>query len=49
MKYLKYWLDEEAGKLFCLVDAPEAEAANAVHRAAHGHVADELYPVSEHT
>ena len=48
VKYLKYWVDEEAGKIFCLVDAPEAEAANAVHREAHGHVADEIYPVSEH-
>ena len=37
-----------AGKIFCLVDAPDAEAANAVHREAHGLVADELYPVSEH-
>ena len=48
VKYLRYWVDEDAGKLFCLVDAPDAEAANAVHRAAHGLVADEIYPVSEH-
>ena len=47
--YLRYWLDEEAGKVFCLVDAPDAEAANTVHREAHGLVADEIYPVSEHS
>jgi len=48
VNYLRYWVDEEAGKIFCLVDAPDAEAANAVHRQAHGLVADEIYPVSEH-
>jgi hypothetical protein len=46
--YRKYWVDEEAGKIFCLVDAPDAEAANTVHREAHGLVADEIYLVSEH-
>ena len=46
--YLRYWVDEKAGKIFCLVDAPNAEAANTVHREAHGLVADEIYLVSEH-
>ena len=45
--YLRYWVDEEAGKIFCLVEAPNAEAANTVHREAHGLVADEIYSVSE--
>lgn len=49
VKYLRYWVDEGAGKIFCLVDAPDAEAANTVHREAHGLVADEIYTVSEHT
>jgi len=49
VKYLRYWVDEEAGKIFCLVDAPDAEAAHTVHREAHGLVADEIYPVSEHS
>lgn len=49
VKYLKYWVDEEAGKIFCLVDAPDAEAASTVHREAHGLVAGEIYSVSEHT
>ena len=48
VSYLRYWVDESAGKIFCLVDAPDAEAANAVHAKAHGLVADEIYPVSEH-
>jgi hypothetical protein len=49
VNYLRYWVDEEAGKIFCLVDAPDAEAANTVHRQAHGLVADEIYPVTEHS
>jgi hypothetical protein len=48
VSYRSYWVDEVAGKIFCLVDAPDAEAANTVHRDAHGLVADEIYPVSEH-
>ena len=48
VSYIRYWVDEEAGKIFCLVEAPDAEAANIVHREAHGLVADEIYAVSEH-
>ena len=47
VKYLKYWFDEGSGKVFCLVDAPNEEAANAVHREAHGLVADSLTKVRE--
>jgi hypothetical protein len=43
--YLDYWFDAEAGKIFCLVEAPDAESAQAVHRESHGLVADEIYPV----
>lgn len=49
VNYLRYWVDEEAGKIFCLVEAPNAEAANTVHREAHGLVADEIYSVTEHS
>jgi len=45
--YKRYWVNEEAGKIFCLVDAPDAETASKVHREAHGLVADEIYEVSE--
>lgn len=45
--YKSYWVDENAGKIFCLVEAPNAEAAHTVHREAHGLVADEIYEVSE--
>jgi len=47
VNYLKYWVDETQGKIFCLVDAPDAETAATVHRQAHGLVADEIYRVDE--
>ena len=49
VNYLRYWVDEAAGKIFCLVEAPDAEAAHTVHREAHGLVADEIYAVTEGT
>lgn len=45
--YQRYWFDESSGKVFCLVDAPDAEAATAVHREAHGLVADDITEVRE--
>lgn len=47
VRYLRYWVNEADGKIYCLVDAPDAEAANRVHREAHGLVADAIYPVVE--
>ncbi|HEU5011208.1 MAG TPA: DUF4242 domain-containing protein [Roseiflexaceae bacterium] len=47
--YLRYWFDETSGKVFCLVEAPTKEAAIAVHREAHGLVADEITEVTEGT
>ncbi|MFN8082527.1 MAG: DUF4242 domain-containing protein [Kineosporiaceae bacterium] len=47
VRYLRYWVDESGGQVFCLVEAPDAEAANLVHRDAHGLVADEIYQVQE--
>jgi len=47
VKYLRYWFDEGTGKVFCLCEAPSKEAASAVHREAHGFVADEIIEVKE--
>lgn len=49
VKYLKYWFDELTGKMFCLIDAPNQDAAIAVHREAHGILADEIIQVREGT
>ncbi|HET7237309.1 MAG TPA: DUF4242 domain-containing protein [Actinomycetota bacterium] len=45
VRYINYWTDPSDGKVFCLVEAPDADAAHTVHREAHGLVADEIYPV----
>ena len=47
VKYLRYWVDEGAGKVFCLVEAPDADTPARVHREAHGLVADRIYEVTE--
>ena len=47
VRYLRYWVDEGKGQVFCLVEAPTAEAAAEVHRQAHGLVADRTYQVQE--
>ncbi|HEX9066247.1 MAG TPA: DUF4242 domain-containing protein [Streptosporangiaceae bacterium] len=47
VRYLRYWVDEQQGKVFCLVEAPSAEAAAAVHKEAHGLVADDVFEVQE--
>jgi hypothetical protein len=45
VEYRHYWVDEEAGRVFCLVDAPDREAASRVHREAHGLEAHALHEV----
>jgi hypothetical protein len=47
VRYLRYWVDEDNGKVFCLVEAPSADAASTVHRDAHGLVADDVFQVQE--
>ena len=47
VKYLRYWVDEAQGRIFCLAEAPSADAASTVHREAHGLVAQEIYEVRE--
>lgn len=47
VSYMRYWYDEATGKVFCLAEAPSPEAAEAVHREAHGLLADEINEVTE--
>ena len=46
-RYLRYWVDEREGKIFCLVESPSSAAASSVHREAHGLEAAEVYEVQE--
>ncbi len=45
VEYTKYWLNEKAGKVFCLCHAPNAEAAEQVHREAHGLLPDKIIEI----
>lgn len=47
VKYLRYWFNEADGTVFCLCEAPSKEAADLVHRTAHGLAADEIIEVRE--
>jgi hypothetical protein len=47
VSYLKYWFNEDTGRVFCLVEAPTEDAAITVHREAHGLLADEITEVRE--
>lgn len=46
VKFMTYWFDHARGTTFCLVDAPDKESAQCVHREAHGHIAGEVVEVS---
>jgi len=45
VKYLHYWFNDDTGKVFCLVEAPDKDAAIRVHREGHGFVADQIFEV----
>lgn len=47
VKYHQYWFNAEEGRVFCLVEAPNREAAEAVHREAHGLLADDIVEVNQ--
>lgn len=49
VQYMRYWVSEEEGKIFCLAEGPDAESVNRVHKEAHGLEADAIYAVTEHT
>jgi hypothetical protein len=47
VRHVKYWYDAARGRVFCLVVAPSAEAAMAVHEEAHGVRPDDIFEVQE--
>ncbi|MBA2372030.1 MAG: DUF4242 domain-containing protein [Chloroflexi bacterium] len=46
--FVNYWFEEATGKVFCLAEAPNAQAEEACHREAHGLLADEIHEVKEY-
>jgi hypothetical protein len=47
VQFINYWVDPAAGDIFCLSEAPSAEAVLTTHREAHGLVSDEIEKVTE--
>ncbi|HUP00558.1 MAG TPA: nickel-binding protein [Gemmatimonadota bacterium] len=45
VQYLKYWVNQKDKTIFCLVEAPNAEACVEVHKQAHGLLADQIIEV----
>jgi class 3 adenylate cyclase len=45
VRYVTYWFDDAGGKVFCLAEGPNREALEAVHREAHGLIADDIIEV----
>ncbi len=46
VKFIKYWVDEAAGNVYCLSSAPNAQAIRSTHEHAHGLLPDEVYKVT---
>jgi len=47
VRFLRYWYDEKTGKVFCLSEAPNAQAVAYCHQHSHGLEADEIIEVAE--
>jgi hypothetical protein len=47
VKFIKYWVDESKGKVYCLSQAPNAELVSNTHKEAHGLVPSAVYEVTE--
>lgn len=47
VRYVTYWFDDDQGTVFCLAEGPDRESIEAVHREAHGLVADNVIEVGE--
>ncbi len=47
VRYITYWFDPDQGAVFCLAEGPDRKSLEAVHREAHGLVADKIIEVDE--
>ena len=49
VKYHQFWVNQEAGTIFCLTEGPNKEACQLVHQLAHGNIACALTEVESGT
>ncbi|MCX2680190.1 DUF4242 domain-containing protein [Galbibacter sp. EGI 63066] len=47
VKYHQFWVNEEAGTVFCLIEVPDKETCELVHQLAHGNVACAITEVKQ--
>ncbi len=47
VNFIKYWVDESAGKVYCLAESPDSASVYQTHKEAHGLVPDLVRQVSE--
>jgi class 3 adenylate cyclase len=47
VRYVTYWFDDSKGTVFCLAEGPDRQSLEAVHREAHGLLADNIIEVGE--
>ena len=47
VSFIKYWVDEAQGKVYCLVEAPDSASVYLTHKEAHGLVPNLVSPVSD--
>lgn len=45
VKYLQFWVNQDAGTVFCLIEAPDKESCEKVHNEAHGNIACQIVEV----
>lgn len=46
VKFMKFWVDEQKGKVYCLSQAKNAEAVKTTHKEAHGLIPATVYQVT---
>jgi len=49
VKFIRYWVDEDSARVYCLAEAPEASAVSATHAEAHGLVPQQVHAVTAGT
>jgi len=47
VSFIKYWVDEAQGKVYCLAEAPDSASVYLTHKEAHGLVPDLVSPVTD--
>jgi hypothetical protein len=47
VSFLKYWVDEEKGLVYCLSSSPDSESITRTHAEAHGLLPDNIYQVKD--